>query len=108
MPRFTQTRAEWMAVADELAGPHRAAAPPGLEERVRALLRGVPAGWPDQTATLDLDEGNAQAVRAVLAGLAGRDPAAGQRSASVGEAEAIVREGQRGRGQDDDRDGELA
>ena len=98
MPRLTHTRAEWMAVADELAAPHRAAAPPGLEERVRALLREVPAGWPDQLATLELDEGSADAVRAVLAALAGDDPAAGQRSASVAEAEAIVRAHQRGRG----------
>ena len=94
MPRLTHTRDEWMAVADELAAPHRAA-PPGLEERVRALLREVPAGWSDQLATLELDEGSAEAVRVVLADLAGRDPAAGQRSASVAEAEAIVRDHQR-------------
>ena len=98
MPRLTHTRAEWMAVADELAAPHRATAPPGLEERVRALLGEVPAGWPDRLATLELDEGSADAVRAVLAAVAGRDPAAGQRSASVAEAEAIVRAHQRGRG----------
>ncbi len=98
MPRLTQTRAEWLAVADELAGTRRAAAPPGLAERVRALLRGVPAGWPDEPATLELDEGSAEAVRAVLAALAGRDLAAGQRSASLEEAVAIVRDHQRGRG----------
>ena len=98
MPRLTQTRAEWLAVADELAGPHRAAAPPGLEERVRALLREVPADWPDQPAALELDVGSADAVRAVLAALAGRDPAARQRSASVAEADAIVRAHQRRRG----------
>ena len=96
MPRLTHTRAEWLAVADELVAPHRPA-PPGLAERVRALLREVPAGWPDQPATLELDEGSAEAVRAVLAALAGRDPAAGQRSASVAEAEAIVRAHQRDR-----------
>ena len=97
MPRLTHTRAEWLAVADELAAPHRSAAPPGLEERVRTLLAKVPAGWPDQLATLELDEGSADAVRAVLAALAGDDPAAGQRSASVAEAEAIVRDHQRDR-----------
>lgn len=98
MPRLTHTRAEWLAVADELAGSHRAAAPPGLAERVRAMLREVPADWPDQAATLELDEGSAAAVRALLAALAGRDPAAGQRSASVAEAEAVVRNHQRRRG----------
>ena len=47
MPRLTLTRAAWLAVADELAGPHRGAAPPDLQERVRALLRQVPADEPD-------------------------------------------------------------
>ena len=97
MPRLTHTRAEWLAVADELAGSHRAAAPPGLAERIRALLREVPTDWPDQPAALELDEGSAEAVRAAFAALAGDDPAAGQRSASVAEAEAIVRAHQRGR-----------
>ena len=91
---MTLARGEWLAVADELAGPHRAASPPGLEERVRALLRGVPSDWPDQPAALELDEAGADAVRAVLAALAGRDPAAGQRSASLAEADAIVRDHQ--------------
>lgn len=101
MPRLTQTRAEWLAVADELAAANRADAapvpvvPPGLEERVRDLLRDVPADWPEQTATLELDAGGAAAIRAVLATLAGRDPAAGQRSASVTEADAIIRDHQR-------------
>ena len=98
MPRMTLSRAEWLAVADELAGPHHDAAPPGLAERVHALLPGVPGDWPDQPAALELDEGSADAVRSVLASLAGRDPAAGQRSASVAEADAIVRAHQRRRG----------
>ena len=97
MPRLTHTGAEWAAVAEELAAPHRAA-PPGLAERVRALLRAVPAGWPDQPAALELDEGSAAAVRAVLTARAGRDPAAGQRAASVANAEAIVRGHRRRRG----------
>ena len=96
MPRLTHTRAEWLAIADELAAPHRGG-PPGVAERVLALLREVPAGWPDQPAALELDEGSAEAVRAVAAALAGRNPAAGRRSASVAEAEAIVRAHQRGR-----------
>lgn len=101
MPRVTQTRAEWLAVADELAAaaqadaPAGSAVPPGLEERIRALLRDVPADWPEQTATLEIDEGGAAAIRAVLATLAGRDPEAGQRSASVAEADAIIRDHQR-------------
>lgn len=97
MPRLTLIRAEWLAVADELAGAHRAAAPPGLEDRVRALLQRVPGGWPDQPSALELDEGSAEAVRSVLAALVGHDPAAGQQAASVADAEAIVRRHQRGR-----------
>ena len=94
MPAMQLSRAEWQPVADGLAGPHHDAAPPGLAERVRALLRGVPVAWPDQPAALDLDEAGVDAVRAVLAALAGRDPAAGQRSASLAEADAIVRDHQ--------------
>ena len=97
MPRLTLTRAEWLAVAEALADPHRGPAPPGLEERVCALLRGVPASRPDQAATLVLDPRSTAAVVAVLAALAGRHPAPGERAAAVVAAEAIVRAHQRKR-----------
>ena len=95
MPRLAHSHAEWLAIVRELAAPHQAAAPPGLVERVRALLRQAPDDWHDQIYALELDEGSAEAVRIAHAALAGRDPNARQRSASVGEAEAIVRNHQR-------------
>ena len=95
MPRLSHTYDEWRAIATELAAPGHDLAPPGLLERVRALLREAPADWHGQVYVLELDEGSADAVRAAQAALAGRDPAAGQRAASVAEAEAIVRDHQR-------------
>jgi uncharacterized protein YgfB (UPF0149 family) len=95
MPRLTFTHAEWLAIAHELEAPHGVAAPPGLLERVRALLHQASAEWTDQSYALELDAGSADAVRAARAALAGPDPVAGQRAASVAEAEAIVRDHQR-------------
>ena len=95
MPRLVHSRADWLAIARELDAAHHAAAPPGLTERVQALLREAPGEWPDQLYALELDEGSAEAVRAAHATLAGRDPNAEQRAASVAEAEAIVRKHQR-------------
>lgn len=95
MPRLTHTLAEWMAIAKELRAPNRAAALPGLAERVQDLLAQAPDGWPEQSYTLELDDACAESVRAVHAALAGSDPAAWQRAASVAEADAIVREHQR-------------
>lgn len=94
MPKMTYRRAEWLAIAEELAAP-RWPVPPGLAERVRALLQEIPDAWPEQSATLELDASSAEAVRAVRARLAGRDPGAGQRAASVAEANAIIRDHQR-------------
>lgn len=91
MPRITYTRAEWLTIAHELEADHRGVAPPGLIERVRALLHETPAEWGDQASVLELDATSADAVRAAFASIAGRDPAAGQRAASVAEAEGIVR-----------------
>ena len=93
MPRLVHSRAEWLAIARELDGSH-AATPPGLTERVQALLREAPGGWPDQLYALELDEGSAEAVHAIHAALAGRDPNAGQRAATVAEAEAVIRDHQ--------------
>ena len=98
MPRLTLTRAEWLAVAEALADLHRGGAPPGLEARVRALLRQVPADEPDRAATLELDPRGTAAVVAVLAARAGRDRDAGERAAAVAAAEAIVRAHRRQRG----------
>ena len=86
MPRLVLSLAEWQAVAHELAGTHRAIAPPGLMERVQALLAQAPQAWPDQPFALELDESCIEAVRAVPAQLTGEGHTTEQQMASVAEA----------------------
>jgi hypothetical protein len=95
MPRIVLSLDEWRAVARELAAAHTIAAPPGLSERVQALLAHAHDGWVDRAVALELDEGSAEIVRSVHLGLKGTDPNVGQRSASVAEADMIVRDHQR-------------
>ena len=95
MPRIVLSLEEWRAVARELAAAHTIAAPPGLWERVRELLEQAHDDWDEQAIALELDEGSAQTVRDVHGLLTGTDPAAGQRSASVAEADEIIRDHQR-------------
>jgi hypothetical protein len=95
MPRLTLPLAEWIAVARELGAPGRVVGPPGLAERIRALVAHAPDGWPEQQYALELDDACAAAVAAVHADLTGRDPGAWQRAASVAEADAIVSQHQR-------------
>jgi hypothetical protein len=95
MPRIVLSLEEWRAVARELAAAHTIAAPPGLSERVRELLEQAHDDWDEQAIALELDEGSAQTVRDVHGLLTGTDPAAGQRSASVAEADEIIRDHQR-------------
>jgi DNA-binding NarL/FixJ family response regulator len=95
MPRIVLSLEEWQAVAHELAASHTFTAPPGLTERVRELLTQAHDGWAEQAIALELDEGSAETVRAVHSVLTGTDPNAGQRSASVAEADDIIRDHQR-------------
>ena len=95
MPRIVLSLSEWRVVAHELEGKHTAAAPPGLAERVREMLAQAPQEWPDQVFALELDDGSAEAVRAVRAALSGEDRHAGQDAASVAEAMRIIRDHQR-------------
>jgi hypothetical protein len=95
MPRIVLSLKEWRALARELAAAHTIASPPGLSERVQALLAQAHDGWVDQAVALELDEGSAEIVRSVHHALSGTDPDAGQRSASVTEADTIVRDHQR-------------
>jgi hypothetical protein len=95
MPRIVLSLEEWRAVARELAAAHTVAAPPGLSERVQELLEQAHDGWAEQEIALELDEGSAETVRAVNGVLTGTDPDAGQRSASVAEADEIIRDHQR-------------
>ena len=98
MPRITYPRAEWAAVARELAATYGSSAPPGLAERVDALLAATRAGWPDEPCSLELDEAGADAVEAIVRrgrGLAADPGLAGQRRASVAEADELIRTHQR-------------
>jgi hypothetical protein len=94
MPRLVLSQAEWQAVVRELAGGHTATAPPGLVERIQALLAQAPPEWPGQVFALELDAGSAEAVRAIQAALTGEDRHAGQRAASVAEALQIIHDHQ--------------
>lgn len=94
MPRLTYRRADWLAIAEELAAG-QTSVPAGLLERVHAMLRQIPDAWPDQSATLELDANGADAVRAAHAALTARDPAAAQQAAAVAQAVAIIRDHQR-------------
>ena len=94
MPRVELPLAAWQAVARELSGPHGATAPPGVVERIRALVDQAPQGWPEQGFVLELDESSAEAVRRVHAALTHVDRDAGQRAASVDEANRIIHEHQ--------------
>lgn len=94
MARIVLSLDEWRAIARELAASHTAVAPPGLLERVHALLGHAPEGWPDQLFALELDESAADAVREIHAAIERRDPAARQRAASVAEADRIIHDHQ--------------
>lgn len=93
MPRVELPLAAWQAVARELSGPH-GAAPPGVVERIRALLDQAPQGWPEQGFALELDESSAEAVRIAHAALTNVDRDAGQRASSVDEAIRIIHDHQ--------------
>jgi uncharacterized protein YgfB (UPF0149 family) len=95
MPRIILPLADWRAVVHELEGNHTAPAPPGLAERVREMLVNAPQAWPDQDFALELDEGSAEAVRAVHAALTGEVRHQGHGAASVTEAMRIIQDHQR-------------
>src|SRR5919107_195082 len=95
MPRIVFSLEEGREVARELAAAHTIAAPPGLSERVQALLTQAHDGWVDHAVALELDEGSAEIVRSIRRTVTGTDPAAEQRSASIDEADAIIRDHQR-------------
>jgi hypothetical protein len=94
MPRVTLSLVEWQRVAQELASPQTAPIPPGLLERVQAMLQQAPTGWPEQPCAIELDESGAEAVRTVHAALIGYDRDAEQRAAGVSEAIRIIHDHQ--------------
>jgi hypothetical protein len=88
MSRLTYTRAEWVGIAQLLALADRASVPPGLAERIDALLRETPSEWSEEPCALELDAGSAAAVQHLTA----QRPV---ESRTLGEAEGIIRDHQR-------------
>jgi hypothetical protein len=88
-----------VAVLRELAERYGEDAPPGLHERITALLAATPAGWPDQACALEIEDAAAEEVVHALVrrerGLPDDTGLARQQGASVAEAEEIVRDHQR-------------
>ena len=97
MERLAYSRREWTAIARELESTYQGSAPPGLRERIAALLAGTPAAWSDQACELELDAASADVVREIVRRGRGQ-PAdaglAGQQAASLAEADAIVHDHQ--------------
>jgi hypothetical protein len=67
MTSLTYTRAEWAALADLIAAADPADIPPGLTERIEALLRDTPASWPEEPCVLELEPATAAAVHLLIA-----------------------------------------
>ena len=95
MPRIAFSVPEWQAIAHELAGAHTAAAPPGLLERVHALLTHAAGDWSGQIYALEVDAGSAEVIRTIHGAVSGSDPHAEQRESSLAQAEQIIRNHQR-------------
>jgi hypothetical protein len=66
MDHVTLERNEWVAVARELDSTYRESAPPGLRDRIAALLDATPAGWVDEACTLEMDDASAEVVRRIV------------------------------------------
>jgi len=56
MPRITLSVEEWRAVLHHLDGGQTTPPPPGVVERIRALLSHAASGWPEQLFALELDD----------------------------------------------------
>lgn len=94
METLTLPREEWAVVAHQLGLANGADSPPGLRNRILALLDDVPHEWADQGCSLSLDPQSAAVVRAILRRARGqpRDPGLTRAQAdAVAEADRIVR-----------------
>ena len=63
MRRLTYTRTEWSRLLRQLDHADCAYVPPGLAERIDALLRETPQECPEEPCTLELDAATAAAVQ---------------------------------------------
>ena len=88
MSRLTYTRAEWERIAQLLDDSDGDRVPPGLVERIDALLRGTPPGWSEEPCALELDVDSAAMVQHLFARRQ-------VESGALGEAEGVIRDHQR-------------
>ena len=95
MARLEYRRSEWQAIVQGLRSPNRAAPPPGLVERIDALLAESPGEWAEHLSGLELDDDVTAMVAQVHAALAPAQHGTPQQQASVHEASEIIRQHQR-------------
>jgi hypothetical protein len=95
MALVTLSRREWGAIMDELDFAYGDDSPPGLRERIAALLEFTPAAWTDQACQLELADLAAVDLVRSLARQGRRQPVypqfLWQEQASIAEAEQIIR-----------------
>ncbi|HVL24149.1 MAG TPA: hypothetical protein VM450_08690 [Thermomicrobiales bacterium] len=92
MISLTSTRAEWAALAGVIAAANPATIPPGLAERIDALLRETPETWPDEPCVLEFEPETAAVAQLLTA--QGRGVAAAEQvlhSLQQGNADATHR-----------------
>jgi hypothetical protein len=98
MALVTLARHEWGAIIAELDAVYGNDAPPGLRERIAALLADTPSAWPDQACKLELaDLAAVELVHSIIRQGHKRpvDPDfLWQEQSSVAEAEKIIRDHQ--------------
>ena len=85
MPQLIYTRTEWEIIAGMIADGDIGDVPPGLAQRVAALLHATPGSWPNEQCTLDLDPTSAEFVMNLAAPRRG-----------LADAERIIRTHQEG------------
>ena len=100
MARLEYRRSEWQAIAQELRSPNRAAPPPGIVERIDALLAESPGEWAEHLSGLELNDEHATLVAQIHAAVATGNERTPQQHASVEEASDIIRQHQQRPGTD--------
>jgi hypothetical protein len=95
MALLTLSRREWAAIVDELDFAYSDHSPPGLRERIAALLEVTPSAWTDQACQLELTDLAAVELVRSIAQRSRRQVVEPhflwQEQASIAEAEQIIR-----------------
>jgi hypothetical protein len=104
MALLTLARQEWAAILDQLNASYGDSAPPGLCQRIAALLAITPSAWSEQACQLEVAD--LAAVTLVNSMVRQRQEQSGdstflwQEQASVAEAEQIIRDCQHWSGEE--------